>query len=373
MRSLDPRPGRGSTVVGVESELRGIGQTARDCGLTVSALRFYDAAGVLAPAWVDPVSGYRWYGRAQVRDARLIARLRRIGLPLPDIARVVSDQHDRRLVEHLLAAHLRRLEDGLADARRELSAVRAHLDDQENAMTVSPTTTVSVDADDLLNALRAVRFAAGEDPALPTLRGLLLDVEGPLLRLVATDRYRLAVAAAPATVAGPDVSVLAPLDLVDELGELLLAAQGPVTLLLGGTDIAVQTSNGSVAGRRLDHDFPDYRRLLRSEETPGLPVEADALRDQIAAAPHLVLRREQDDVEYDVTTLAVDADGRLVLDGQSPSLVQVGVNREFLLEALTAPGAAQLTLSLDGPIGPLAIRDPLRPQAVSLLMPVRLP
>lgn len=41
--------------------MRSIGEMARDGGLSVSALRFYDRAGVLVPAWVDPVSGYRWY------------------------------------------------------------------------------------------------------------------------------------------------------------------------------------------------------------------------------------------------------------------------------------------------------------------------
>lgn len=66
----------------MESELRSIGEMARDSGLGVSALRFYDNAGVLAPAWVDPASGYRWYDPGQLDEARLLARLRRTGMPL---------------------------------------------------------------------------------------------------------------------------------------------------------------------------------------------------------------------------------------------------------------------------------------------------
>lgn len=57
--------------------MRSIGEMARDSGLSVSALRFYDGAGVLVPAWVDPVSGYRWYGAEQLEESRLLARLRR--------------------------------------------------------------------------------------------------------------------------------------------------------------------------------------------------------------------------------------------------------------------------------------------------------
>jgi DNA-binding transcriptional MerR regulator len=45
---------------------------ARDSGLIVSALRFYDGARVLVPAWLDPVSGYRWYGPGQLEESRLL-------------------------------------------------------------------------------------------------------------------------------------------------------------------------------------------------------------------------------------------------------------------------------------------------------------
>ena len=48
----------------------------------------------------------------------------------------------------------------------------------------------------------------------------------------------------------------------------------------------------------------------------------------------------------------------------------IGVNRKFLLQALEA--GDQLTLGLDDPIAPLAIRNPDRDGALSILMPVRL-
>jgi DNA-binding transcriptional MerR regulator len=40
---------------------------------------------LLAPAWVDPDSGYRYYRPDQLRAATLIAFLRRAGVPLADI------------------------------------------------------------------------------------------------------------------------------------------------------------------------------------------------------------------------------------------------------------------------------------------------
>src|SRR5829696_8182106 len=125
---------------------------ARESGLTVSALRFYDGAGVLVPARKDPQSNYRWYSDDQVVPARLIARLRRVGLPLADIARVLEHRRDPSVVDEVLGAHLTRLEDGLADARRELLHARALLDQEKPVTTVVRTTAAG-----LVAALRAVR------------------------------------------------------------------------------------------------------------------------------------------------------------------------------------------------------------------------
>jgi DNA polymerase III subunit beta len=81
---------------GAAGRRRGIGAVARASGLTVSALRFYDGAGVLRPDEVDPVSGYRWYGEHQVALARVIAALRRVRMPVPEIAAVVAARAARR-------------------------------------------------------------------------------------------------------------------------------------------------------------------------------------------------------------------------------------------------------------------------------------
>ncbi|MEU8024167.1 MerR family transcriptional regulator [Micromonospora harpali] len=65
-----------------------IGGFARAARLTPKALRLYDEVGLLRPAAVDPESGYRLYDPAQLERARLIASLRRIGMPLAEIRAV---------------------------------------------------------------------------------------------------------------------------------------------------------------------------------------------------------------------------------------------------------------------------------------------
>jgi DNA-binding transcriptional MerR regulator len=67
-----------------------IGEFAQRCRLPVSTLRYYDRIGLLAPALVDPATGYRRYAVGQLAAAVLIARLRGIGTAPRDIAAIVA-------------------------------------------------------------------------------------------------------------------------------------------------------------------------------------------------------------------------------------------------------------------------------------------
>lgn len=335
--------------------VRTIGRMARESGLSISALRFYDGAGVLTPASVDPDSGYRYYAPEQVAVARLVASLRRVGMPLAGIREVLANRHAPAAVDALLDRHLRRLEQGLADARRELSSVRSLLAQED----LVPSTTVTVRGADLAAALRAVRFAVGSDPELPVLSGVLFDVTAETLTVVATDRFRLATAeASVVALDGPPVEVVVPADLVDRIPH----AQA-VSIAVSGDAVRIVADGDVLDGEPIAERFPDYRRLLPGPGGP-IPVDGAALRAAVAAAPARRIRR--DGAEYDVTVLEGGPDGLRITDGPG-----VAVNREFLLEALDAGGAGQLTLTLDGPIAPLAITAE-SPRSVSLLMPVRL-
>jgi pimeloyl-ACP methyl ester carboxylesterase/DNA-binding transcriptional MerR regulator len=69
--------------------LMGIGEFARLSRVSPKALRRYDELGLLRPNRVDPASGYRWYSAGQLDQARLVAALRQMGVPLGQIKVIV--------------------------------------------------------------------------------------------------------------------------------------------------------------------------------------------------------------------------------------------------------------------------------------------
>jgi DNA-binding transcriptional MerR regulator len=100
-----------------------IGAFARRTRLSPKALRLYDRLGLLRPADVDAASSYRRYRESQLATARLVAMLRRLDMPLAEIAAILAapdqrgadllgrfwlDREQRHAGQRELVAHLRR-------------------------------------------------------------------------------------------------------------------------------------------------------------------------------------------------------------------------------------------------------------------------
>ncbi len=96
----------------------GIGEFARRSRLSIKALRHYDELGVLVPARVDGVTGYRYYDVSQLDDARLVALLRQLDLPLSLVKELLACE--RVDAAGRLAAYWRDIE-STHGARRELA------------------------------------------------------------------------------------------------------------------------------------------------------------------------------------------------------------------------------------------------------------
>jgi DNA-binding transcriptional MerR regulator len=102
-----------------------IGEFASASRLSQKALRLYGENGLLSPAWVDPDSGYRYYRLEQLREATLIALLRRGGMSLAEVRRFLRDPTVARLEDFE-----RRVADDFAERRRVLRYVKRILKEE---------------------------------------------------------------------------------------------------------------------------------------------------------------------------------------------------------------------------------------------------
>jgi serine/threonine protein phosphatase PrpC len=109
------------------------GEFARASGLSRKALRLYDELDLLRPVQVDPASQYRLYDPGQLEQARLVAWLRRLGMPLTGIREVAA--LPRAAAAVALAAYWGQVE-AENSARRELATfLIGYLSGKDTAVT----------------------------------------------------------------------------------------------------------------------------------------------------------------------------------------------------------------------------------------------
>ena len=117
------------------TELLPIGRFSRLTGLTVKALRHYAEVGLLVPAAVDPETGYRLYAPEQCERGEAIRRLRRLELPLDDVAALL-DADGSQEARRILLDHQRRVRSRAAELHAVLQALQPLLDGKETVMGV---------------------------------------------------------------------------------------------------------------------------------------------------------------------------------------------------------------------------------------------
>lgn len=126
-----------------------------------------------------------------------------------------------------------------------------------------------------IRAVTAVAGAASKDDALPMFSGVRVRNHGETLRLVATDRYRLAVAELPWRPA-TDIDVLIPATFAMELARQAAGIQ-ELTLHADTNRAAVTWPDAAIGTALLATPFPDETRHLGTTGDARLEADADAL------------------------------------------------------------------------------------------------
>lgn len=326
-----------------------IGVLARACGLTPSALRFYDDCGLLVPARVDEVTGYRYYRPAQGDRAVLIRRLRGIGVSLEVISEILSGDTDR--ARRLLDAHVVELEARAREAAVVARAVRQVLGGR-----------VVLSGAVFAEAVEQVRVAAAVGGEIPVLGGVLVEAAAGAVTLTATDRYRLSTRSVVPVRAGPEWSVVVDAGGLGEVSSWLREVHevevepGAGALMLAGGGVERRC-------RTIDEVFPNYRTVL----TGLAPV-----RTRVVMARDLLLDAFEGDAvlacSIDQTGVAAGPGARLPAR-VTGSAVALAFSSATLRPALVGSVGPEIMLDIAGPDQPVVVRSATDGDLTTLVMP----
>ncbi len=157
-----------------------IGDFSKATHLSIRTLRHYHQIGLLAPTDVDPETGYRRYAAEQIPAAQVIRRFRTLDMSLDDIQAVLRTP-DLRTRDHLIAAHLARMEADLARTQQAVASLRDLLEHGTTAAVIghrsahaTPAAAISDDVG-IADAMLWYQGALGELRATLAAQGVRVD------------------------------------------------------------------------------------------------------------------------------------------------------------------------------------------------------
>ncbi len=339
-----------------------IGAFAKRVGLTASALRFYDDAGLLRPEHTDPLTSYRFYSESQVTRASQLRGLREIGMPLSTIGCFfeASPTEAAGLIDEQVA----KVAADAGVARQTAATLKASLvDDARLILGVLPGPVLAAAVDQVL-------VTTINKPEVPVLAGVRLEVDPDAISLTATDRYRLATRTLVPTQASA-ISWAGTLAGDDLLATMSRLRRSPtVTLTAAEHALAFGLADGTTAHcRLLTEVFPDYRLLIASlaAVTHRVTIQAQQFLKALEQAPARIGLRISAGQPILVLPETV-----MALDGAStgPDLT-LWFELTTLYPAVNHALGADVMLDLRGPDQPATVRSANDGDLTTLVMPCR--
>jgi DNA polymerase-3 subunit beta len=240
--------------------------------------------------------------------------------------------------------------------------------------------TVQIARKDLLRLLDKTHFSMAQQDVRYYLNGMLLEIDGQVLRAVATDGHRLALCEGSLSVRATTVQqVIVPRKGVLEL-QRILTPEGDAELAIGTNHVRAQIGDVRFTSKLIDGRFPEYSRVIPAAPTAAIKADRDVLRHALQRTSILSNEKYRGiriTVKRNVLTVQAhnpeqeEAEEEIEV-GYEGNDLEVGFNVNYLLDALAAIDGVDVELGLTDSNSSCLIRSPGNAASRFVVMPMRL-
>lgn len=228
--------------------------------------------------------------------------------------------------------------------------------------------------------VKRVSRVVSRDESRPILTGVLVTLESGLLRMVATDSYRLAVTEATLNSAADDFQAVISGSFLSEIASLP-KTEANISLALAENQIVVTCQDTVFINRRIEGNFPNYKQLLPDTYVTRATVDVDHLVAGVKRAS--LMGPSSSPVRFDLNvasqTTQISAASQDIGSAQETLAceiegedIEIAFNYAYVLEGLAAVGSDEVYLEVQSSMKPGIFRAPAPENYLYLVMPVRL-
>jgi len=232
----------------------------------------------------------------------------------------------------------------------------------------------------LRGLIEKTQFSMANQDVRYYLNGMLFEIDGSILRSVATDGHRMAVSQAQLETEFAQQQIIVPRKGVLELMKLLDVPEQLVTLQIGSSNVRAEVDNFVFTSKLVDGRFPDYRRVMPQSTSKTLEAGCDELRQAFSRAAILSnekfrgvrvnlagneLRITANNPEQEEAEEMLDVS----FEGED---IEIGFNVSYVLDILNTLRCEKVRISMSDAVASTMVENVDDDSAMYVVMPIRL-
>lgn len=246
---------------------------------------------------------------------------------------------------------------------------------------------VELDSEVIKTIIRETNYAAANTEKRPILTGVHFQYKNDILKVVATDSYRLSKKEIKLRHDADEFSFVIPSKSLDELGRILDVVSDNVEIFVNPNKVLFKFSHIMFQTRLLEGKYPDTSRIIPKDFPVTITFNKEELLTAVERVSLLSPRdretnynivrmtlRPDQVVEISSTNVEVgDALDEIVPIGDvEGSTIKIAFSSRYLIEALKSYASREVTINFAGEVRPFVITGPLDIDLLHLILPVRI-
>lgn len=240
--------------------------------------------------------------------------------------------------------------------------------------------TFIMPVDILKEVIRQVVFAAANDENRPVFTGVLFEINGNEMQVVATDTHRLAWRKVSLeNCENLAINLIIPGKTLNELSKIIVGPDKVVNITVTENQVLFNTEDICLISRLIGGQFPNYRQVIPQEHITRIRLKTKDLAEATERAS--LLTKEGSSIiklslNENVLVISVNTEAGRVREElsvyQEGEPLQFAFNARYLSDVLKVVGSEEIIMEFNGPLSPGIIRPAGSQEFLSLLLPVRL-
>lgn len=224
--------------------------------------------------------------------------------------------------------------------------------------------SIHIDQTVFQEMLRLTSFAVSHEESRYVLNGVLVEISGKTIRMVATDGRRLAkIEKQLKTAVKEDLQVIIPIKAIQEIGRNL-TGEGEIIISVGTNQVLFNIDGILIATRVIEGEFPNYNQVIPKPVEQRIKINTQEFLSSIRRA-NLLATPDFQAVKFEIfsnkmviskSTPDVGESREEIKVNYSGNEIIVGFNPQFLIDFLKNINYDEIQMELLGVDKPAVMR-----------------